>query len=225
MISSIRHPFFENNIIEWEKWRIVFEGGELFRNRFLEKTSKREDALDFKLRKKMTPIPSFSKAAITEVKNSIFQRMVDVSRRDGPDSYQQAITGVDFGVDFKGSSMNNFIGQQVLPELLLMGRVGIMIDSPETTGTTLKDSQGLRPYLYSTTNNGGTTRPYHAISSKTEWGLGMGEKVRAAKGISLGDCYRLYYTRGSFKNGFTGSFDKLRTNGSNQYVRGELVEP
>ena len=148
MISSIRHPFFESNIIEWEKWRIVFEGGELFRNRFLEKTSKREDPVDFKLRKKMTPIPSFSKSAINEVKNSIFQRMIDVSRRDGPDSYQKAITGVDFGVDFKGSSMNNFIGQQVLPELLLMSRVGIMIDSPETIGTTLKDSQGLRPYLY-----------------------------------------------------------------------------
>jgi len=148
MISSIRHPLFENNILEWEKWRIVFEGGELFRNRFLEMTSKREDPLDFKLRKKMTPIPSFSKSAITEVKNSIFQRMVDVARRDGPDSYQKAITGVDFGVDFKGSSMNNFIGQQVLPELLLMSRVGIMIDSPDTIGTTLKDSQGLRPYLY-----------------------------------------------------------------------------
>lgn len=148
MISSIRHPLFENNILEWEKWRIVFEGGELFRNRFLEKTSKREDSVDFKLRKKMTPIPSFSKSAITEVKNSIFQRMVDVSRRDGPESYQKAITGIDFGVDFKGSSMNNFIGQQVLPELLLMSRVGIMIDSPKTIGTTLKDSQGLRPYLY-----------------------------------------------------------------------------
>lgn len=148
MISSIRHPFFESNIIEWEKWRIVFEGGELFRNRFLEKTSKREDPLDFKLRKKMTPIPSFAKSAITEVKNSIFQRLADVARRDGPDSYQKAITGVDFGVDFKGSSMNNFIGQQVLPELLLMGRVGIMVDSPKTIGTTLKDSQGLRPYLY-----------------------------------------------------------------------------
>lgn len=148
MISSIRHPFFENNIIEWEKWRIVYEGGELFRNRFLEKTSIREDNNDFKLRKKMTPIPSFSKSGIDEVKNSIFQRMVDVARRDGPDSYQKAITGVDFGVDYKGSTMNNFIGQQVLPELLVMGRVGIFVDSPETTATTLRESQSIRPYLY-----------------------------------------------------------------------------
>ena len=148
MISSIRHPFFQNSITEWEKWRIVYEGGELFRDRYLEKTSKSEDNCDFKLRKNMTPIPSFSKAAIDEVKNSIFQHMVGVSRRDGPDSYQNAITGEDFGVDFKGSSMNSFMGQQVLPELLVMGRVGIFVDSPETIGTTLRDSQGIKPYLY-----------------------------------------------------------------------------
>lgn len=148
MITAIRHPFFDGNINEWEKWRIVYEGGEIFRNKYLRKTSRREDNQDFILRRDMSPIPSFSKSAIKEVKNSIFQRMTDVARRDGPDSYQKAITGEDFGVDFKGSSMNSFIGQQVLPELLVMNRVGVFIDSPVISGNTLRDTQGTRPYLY-----------------------------------------------------------------------------
>src|SRR4051812_3317818 len=44
--------------------------------------------------------------------------------------------------------MNRFIGQMVLPDLLITRKVGIYVDMPELYGETLIENQGKRPYLY-----------------------------------------------------------------------------
>ena len=43
--------------------------------------------------------------------------------------------------------MGTFIGTEILPELLVMKRVGVVIDNFDDLGETLADKQGKRPYL------------------------------------------------------------------------------
>ena len=47
----------------------------------------------------MTPIPAFARLAINDVRNAIFQRMRDITRRGGTTSYQEAVAGLNLGVD------------------------------------------------------------------------------------------------------------------------------
>ncbi|REJ65641.1 MAG: hypothetical protein DWQ31_17015 [Planctomycetota bacterium] len=135
---------------DWEKWRLTYQGGEEFRQRYLERFSVREDQNEFEQRRSITPIPSFAKAAINDIRNSIFQRMRDIVRLDGSETYLRAINGNNNGVDLRGSTMNAFLGMKVLTELLVMGRVGVYVDNPvvESEGT-LATTGSARPYLYS----------------------------------------------------------------------------
>ncbi len=148
-IVDSRHPNFLSSVTDWEKWRLTYRGGEEFRNKYLERFTSREDAQDFEARKRLTPIPAFAKAAINRIRNSIFQRMHDITRRGGSEAYQRAIAGLDQGVDRRGSTMDSFLGIKCLTELLTMGRIGIFVDNSVITGETLADARGARPYLYS----------------------------------------------------------------------------
>src|SRR5262245_20206728 len=76
--------------------------------------------------------------------------MIDISRKGGSQTYDSAVAGEDTGVDLCGSSMNYFVGQRVLPELLVMKMVGVYVDMPPINGQTLMDTLDLkiRPYLY-----------------------------------------------------------------------------
>jgi hypothetical protein len=103
----------------------------------------------FNVRKAMTPIPAFGKAAINDIRNSIFQRMRDIIRIGGTSGYQSAVNGLDLGVDRRGNNMNAFLGMKVLTDLLVMGRCGVFVDNSIVTGETLADAMGARPYLYS----------------------------------------------------------------------------
>ncbi len=147
-VIDSRHPNFMSNVTDWEKWRLTYRGGEEFRNKYLERFTSREDPQDFEARKRLTPVPSFAKAAINRIRNSIFQRMHDITRRGGSPSYQRAIAGLDQGVDRRGSTMNAFLGVKCLTELLVMGRVGVFVDNSVVAGQTLADVRGTRPYLY-----------------------------------------------------------------------------
>lgn len=154
-IIDSRHPNFMVDHLEWQKWRLTYRGGWRYIDKYLEKIDRQEDNTDFQARKRMTPLPTFAKAALNDVRNSIFQRMRDIVRRDGSDGYLRAINGLDNGVDFRGSTMNAFMGDKVLTELLMMGRVGIYVDSPiiareDGEMPSLADvrSAGFRPYLY-----------------------------------------------------------------------------
>lgn len=147
-IIHFRHPQFASDSADWEKWRLTYEGGKHFLETYLIKFTAREGNEDFRERKKITPIPSFAKSAINDIRNGIFQRMTDIQRSDGSRAYQEAISGKHLGVDLDGSTMNFFMGSVVLTDLLIMGRVGIYVDMPVVNGPTIADVQNKRPYLY-----------------------------------------------------------------------------
>lgn len=148
LVTDVRHPYWRSKFNEWRKWRLVFEGGDQFINEYLKQYNKREGVDDFNRRKILTPTPNFAKSSVTEIINSIFQRLTDVSRKGGSTSYQDAITGRNDGIDLHGSSMNSFLGLKLLPELLPMSRVGIFVDMPVISGSTQKEQLQKRPYAY-----------------------------------------------------------------------------
>jgi len=148
-ISGTTHPDYDAEIRYWRKYRLTFIGGRKFINKYLEKLSKREDTTDFENRKKITYCPAHAKAAVIDIKNAIYQRMVDILRDGGPSNWQVAITGEDNGVDFQGNSMNGFIGRIILPELLSMRKVGVFVDKDPIEGeANANDTREKRPYLY-----------------------------------------------------------------------------
>ncbi len=141
------HP--ETLSLEWEKYRYIMNGGDDFIEKYMIKFSAREDNSDFIERKAVSPIPAFTRGAIMDVKNAIFQRMSDIARSGGSESYNKAVSGKGIGVDLEGSTMNHFIGKKVLPELLFMGKVGVFVDMPPIpVNATLAETKNLKPYFY-----------------------------------------------------------------------------
>jgi hypothetical protein len=147
-IIDSRHLAYDDSSLDWEKWRLTYRGGAPFRDRYLKQFSTREDGDDFARRKECTPVPTFAKSAVNEIRNSIFQRLRDTVRRGGSKAYQAAINGLDGGVDRRGASMNAFLGMEVLSELLVMGKVGVYTDNSTSQGDTLADTLNSRPYVY-----------------------------------------------------------------------------
>ena len=149
-ITEIKHPEYSKNILSWNKFRSTFVGGEQFVDDYLVMYSLREGTTEFERRKKMTYCPAHAKAAVIDIKNSIYQRLPDIIRYDGPSSYVSAISGADgIGVDRQGGSMTGFIGRKVLPELLSMGAVGVFVDRlPMDAKTSRVETKGMYPYLY-----------------------------------------------------------------------------
>lgn len=148
-IITYRHPSYTSCYFDWIKWRLCYEGGDAFVDNYLRKFSELEDDNDFNRRKELTPAATFAKSAIDEIKNSIFQRLTDVSRRGGSKAYQDAVEGHGLGIDLHGKSMNQFIGMEIVPDLLVMSKVGIFVDQPPLPGNTMLDQMSIRPYLYS----------------------------------------------------------------------------
>ena len=144
------HPEYRrNHLLNWQKWRKCWESGEQFIVDYLQKFSIEESDTDFNTRKKITYIPAFAKMAIVEIKNAIFQRMTDVTRAGGDRTYQSAVRGTDGGVNRMSDTMTSFIGKYVLPELLVMARVGIYVDMPTLDpDLTAAETSALRPYIY-----------------------------------------------------------------------------
>lgn len=143
------HHEHASESLNWTKFRLAYEGGRNFVNRYLRKYSSKETDAEFADRLAITYSPSHAKAAIMEIKNSIFSRMCDVVRMGGDQTYKEAVAGLAGGVDYAGHNMTSFIGTKVLPEFLTMRKVGIYIDKevlPEVR--TKADEKGTRPYLY-----------------------------------------------------------------------------
>ena len=148
-LAGIRHPDYLIDELYWQDWRETYEAGPQFLLRNLKQFSNRETPQDFNSRKFYTPIPAFAKAAVNDVRNSIFQRLRDVQRRGGSTNYMAAANGEIGGVDNKGSSLQSFLGIDVLTELLVMGRAGVYVDMPKLAGLqTMADEGDSRPYCY-----------------------------------------------------------------------------
>jgi hypothetical protein len=148
-LLNSRHPSYSSCLADWEKYRLTFRGGATYREQYLEKLSQRETDPDFVKRKGMTPIPAFAKSAIKEIRNSIYQRMRDIQRANGTDTYMKAVVGQSGGVDNQGTTMNSFLGKECLDDLLVVGRVGVYVDAPILNETPTKATiAGRHPYLY-----------------------------------------------------------------------------
>jgi len=147
-IAEMTHPLYRTSSDAWEKWRRTYESGDDYIEEYMEKFSTREDATDFATRKNISYVPAFAKAAVNDVKDAIFQRVADIARNGGPESYQGSVKGLDGGVDLAGTTMNSFVGATLLPELLSMGRVGTFVDMPGDIGLTLGEQLGAHPYIY-----------------------------------------------------------------------------
>lgn len=181
-IIDSRHPSYLGGQIDWGKWRLTYTGGEEFRDSYLERFTTREDTTDFVTRKNITPIPAFAKAAINDIRNAIFQRMRDITRRGGSQAYQNAVAGLDLGVDRRGSTMNAFFGVKVLTELLVMGRVGVYVDAPAIPAPlSLVDASGVRPYLYK-----------YDIEDILSWSCGNAEEPSEFQSVLLRDTVMQY---------------------------------
>lgn len=147
--TALMHPDYAEEAEDWKKYRLTFEGGREFIDEYMQKFSAREQDAEFTARKLISYCPAFAKSAVGEINNAIFQRMADVTRLGGSPSYQSAVIGHNGGVDLSGNSMTSFIGQEVLPELLSMRKVGIFVDMPPVSGPTVADVGNKRPYVYS----------------------------------------------------------------------------
>lgn len=132
-MKKLRYVDYTRDAQYWQKWRLAFEGGQDFIQGYLKRFSSREDVNDFAARLEMTYCPSFAKEALVDIRNSIFQRMVEVQRH-GSESYVEAC---NLDVDGAGTTMTQFMGSKVLDELLVVKRVGIWIDKGEDS-----------PYIY-----------------------------------------------------------------------------
>lgn len=137
------HPFYTANIQEWEKYRKCFEGGQDFINLYLTKFSPAESDENLRLRRTRAYLPAFSKGAIYEIRNTIAQRLSDVSRIGGSLNYKNSC---EFNVDRKHNSMNSFMSEYVIPELLVMSKVAVYVDSNKLQHGLQTESA--KPYLY-----------------------------------------------------------------------------
>ena len=141
----IYYPGFSTDLA---KWRYTYRGGRPFVDTYLVKHSTRETDADFAARRSMTYCPAFAKAEVNNVRNSIYQRLVDITRATNCPSYNTAVNGLEGGVDKNGSTMNRFMGVTVLQELLPMARVGVYVDMPSNIGLTKLEQEKVKPYLY-----------------------------------------------------------------------------
>lgn len=147
-LAEITHPEYNLCTEEWRKWRLTYQGGDSYIEEFLRKF-RREKWSQFYERRFLTYVPPFAKEGVNEVKNSVFQRLGDVTRTAVAGSYVEACKGLKGGVDRKGSSMAAFLGKKVLPEMLTMRQVGVWVDMPVISPDATKaDVIGKHPYLY-----------------------------------------------------------------------------
>jgi hypothetical protein len=148
-IVSLKHPEYASNFADWERYRYILTGGRKFIEKYLQRFSEREENKDFDARSKMSYNPAHAEAALLEIRNSIYQRLADVVRTGGSDSYHDVILGNQSGVDLKGHNIMDFLGEDVILELLGMGKVGVYVDMPTVDeGETKADSAGKHPYCY-----------------------------------------------------------------------------
>lgn len=184
-LTGIRHPEYLEDEIYWDEWRAIYNGGPQFVRRNLKKFSNRETDSDFKDRKFYTPIPTFAKSAINDIRNAIFQRLRDVTRRDGSEAYMKACAGEMGGVDNKGSSMQSFLGVDALTELLVMGKVGVYVDMPSLSGLrTMADEDKARPYCY-----------YYSVEDILSWAPAKPEEPGQFNAVMLRD-HAMAYNQG-----------------------------
>lgn len=128
-------------------YRSIKDGGSQFRASYLARFSTREKEEDYATRLSMSPIPGTARQLINELKNQIIPRLSTITREGGPSSYRKCANGEKYGMDGDGSSMLHLLDKYILPELLFMGKVGILVVSPNQPTEVLTKASIVRPPL------------------------------------------------------------------------------
>jgi len=144
-LIDVRSPAYVADSSQWATWREALNAGPSYIRNQLQKLPE-EDYPTYLEREKLTPHPAYIKACLREILTGIFTQMGSVIRRNGPKTFQTALTG---NIDGAGTSLNYFLVMDVLRELLTMKRVAICVDRavlpPEPT---VADAIVNPPYLY-----------------------------------------------------------------------------
>lgn len=117
------HPSYDEE--NYKLWRLIKEGGKDFVEEYLVKREQ-ETETEFSNRKDQTPDPAIAASAIDDVRSAFAPRM-EVTRTGGHEIYQAMMKGLEGGVDGNHTTQDDYLKTQVLPELLFMGKVGVLI--------------------------------------------------------------------------------------------------
>jgi hypothetical protein len=202
------HPDYLYESLNYQKWRTTYEAGDAFIEQYCEKYTQRESDTQFVARKGMTPNPAYAKKAVDDVKNGIIQRMCDITRVGGPFSYQQAILGKKGGVDRIGSSMNSFLAEKVLPELLPMRKVGIFVDRMPIDGQLLTEAQNKLPYIYA-----------YKAEDILNWTYDDSDAPNEFTSLLLRDNYYTYDDSTGLPDGYEQRYRLLKVRNNRVYVQ------
>lgn len=112
------HPSYNATILS--RWRLIKNGGDDFINEFLVQKAA-ETTAQFTARRNITYDPATASSAVDDVINSLSARL-DVRRSGGLPEYQEVVAGGLGGVDKNGSSMQDFLISEAIPELCYMGK-------------------------------------------------------------------------------------------------------
>lgn len=215
MFQPTQHPLYAAQIADWEKFRDVFVGGQAFVSKYLARLSRLESNEDFQARLASAYCPGFAAAAIDSIAVSIFERLPDVTRVGGVDTYQSAVKGEIGGVDLQDATMSTFMGTEVLPELLALGKVGVLVDNERDLGSTLADKGTKHPFVtvYTAENilnwaprvptNGFTSillREYYDKTDDAGLAIAVGVRYRLMQKVSGGVRVVLYDDTGAIQN-------------------------
>lgn len=140
---NITYGGYHQNTQWWLRWRQCFDAGINFRNLYLKKYSTRETDADFELRKEITPTEPHAKYALLEQRDAITQHLHEVERC-GPEEYLSAMR---HNCDGAGNSFNAFLSKTIIPELLVIGQVGVIVDRAAVQIMTKAD-EAASPYVY-----------------------------------------------------------------------------
>lgn len=144
-LNQNRHPSYLVDSSSWAKWRLAYLGGRDFVIKYLRQYSSLETTEEFQNRTDISYSPSFTRPEIKNIINKILAVMPQI-QRTGSSSYIRAADGGLFGVDNRYSPWEVFCGEEVLPELLVMGSVGVCVDMIPEPNPIM--SEMVTPYLY-----------------------------------------------------------------------------
>jgi hypothetical protein len=144
------HPIYQKFNAEWGKFRSILTGGQTFIDEYLIPYSDRETSVDFDRRKRITYCPAYAKSALIEIRNAIAARMLEIKRFGGSKSYRTCVAGLNGGIDHQNRKMDTFLVDDILLELLGMGKVAVCVDKEFVDRATISkaDNDRIHPYLY-----------------------------------------------------------------------------
>lgn len=110
-------------------YRLAYEAGEDFINQHLYMYS--DDEEDFTTRRQLAYCPAYAKALINEVKTKLASQLHTITRVSDKRVLER-YAGKDGGVNGADGTMTTFIISELLPELLPMGKVGVLVEGTPT---------------------------------------------------------------------------------------------